>query len=95
MDLRRSSGVESLTFSRLADILLTIPECKKTPIEVQFNILRALVHRAIEIGIMEASKNPFLVFKYKGVKTSKEKLDDDKSILQSMPHMSRRPIKTA
>ena len=45
-------------------------------IEVQFNILRTLVHRAIEVGIMEASKYPFLVFKYKGVKTIKEKLDD-------------------
>ncbi len=45
-------------------------------IEVQFNILRTLVHRAIEVGIMEASKDPFLVFKYKGVKTMKEKLSD-------------------
>ena len=45
-------------------------------IEVQFNILRTLVHRAIEVGIMETSKDPFLVFKYKGVKTIKEKLDD-------------------
>lgn len=45
-------------------------------IEVQFNILRTLVHRAIEVGIMEASKDPFLVFKYKGVKTTKEKLND-------------------
>lgn len=45
-------------------------------IEVQFNILRTLVHRAIEVGIMETSKDPFLVFKYKGVKTVKEKLDD-------------------
>lgn len=45
-------------------------------IEVQFNILRTLVHRAIEVGIMEASKDPFLVFKHKGVKTVKEKLDD-------------------
>ncbi len=45
-------------------------------IEVQFNILRTLVHRAIEVGIMEASKDPFIVFKYKGVKTVKEKLDD-------------------
>lgn len=45
-------------------------------IEVQFNILRTLVHRAIEVGIMEASKDPFLVFKYKGVKTVKEKLYD-------------------
>lgn len=47
-------------------------------IEVQFNILRTLVHRAIEVGIMEASKDPFLIFKYKGVKTTKEKLDDEK-----------------
>ena len=39
--------------------------------------IRTLVHRAIEVGIMEASKDPFLVFKYKGVKTTKEKLDDD------------------
>ena len=46
-------------------------------IEVQFNILRTLVHRAIEVGIMEASKDPFLVFKYGGVKTTKEKLDDE------------------
>ncbi|MCH5319572.1 MAG: tyrosine-type recombinase/integrase [Paramuribaculum sp.] len=46
-------------------------------IEVQFNILRTLVHRAIEVGIMDASKDPFLVFKYKGVKTIKEKLEED------------------
>lgn len=38
--------------------------------------MRTLVHRAIEVGIMEASKDPFLVFKYKGVKTTKEKLSD-------------------
>ena len=46
-------------------------------IEVQFNILRTLVHCAIEVGIMEASKDPFLVFKYKGVKTIKEKLSEE------------------
>lgn len=44
-------------------------------IEVQLNILRTLVHRAIEAGIMEPSRDPFLVFKYKGVKTVKEKLE--------------------
>ena len=43
-------------------------------IEVQFNILKTLVHRAIEVGIMNASKDPFIVFKYKGVKTVKDKL---------------------
>lgn len=46
-------------------------------IEVQFNILRTITHRAIEVGIMEASKDPFLVFKYKGVKTVKEKLSEE------------------
>lgn len=44
-------------------------------IEVQFNIFRTLVNRAIERGLMEASKNPFIVFKYHGVKTEKEKLE--------------------
>lgn len=44
-------------------------------IEVQFNIFRTLVNRAIETGLMDASKNPFLVFKYHGVKTEKEKLE--------------------
>ena len=39
--------------------------------------IRTLVHRAIEVGIMEASKDPFLVFKYKGGKATKDKLDDD------------------
>ena len=43
-------------------------------IEVQFNILRTLVHRAIEVGIMEASKDPFLVFKYKGAKPLRRNL---------------------
>ena len=46
-------------------------------IEVQFNILKTLVHRAIEVGIMNASKDPFLVFKYKGVKTVKDKLTEN------------------
>ena len=40
---------------------------------VQFSILRTLVHRAIEVGIMEASVTPFLVFKYKGVRTNQGK----------------------
>lgn len=44
-------------------------------IEVQFNIMRALVNQAIESGLMEATKNPFIGFKYKGVATVKEKLN--------------------
>lgn len=45
-------------------------------IEVIFNVMRAIVNKAIESGILEASKNPFLIFRYKGVKTMKEKLSD-------------------
>lgn len=45
-------------------------------IEVQFKVVRTLVRRAIEVGLMDASKDPFLIFKYKGVKTVKEKLDN-------------------
>lgn len=45
-------------------------------IEVNLNIFRTLVKRAIEIeGLMKPEKNPFLAFKYRGVKTLKEKLD--------------------
>ena len=45
-------------------------------IEVIFNVMRAIVNKAVETGLIEASKNPFLIFKYKGVKTMKEKLSD-------------------
>ena len=45
-------------------------------IEVQLNVMRSLVHKAIELGIMEPNKNPFIVFKYKGVKTVKGKLEE-------------------
>lgn len=45
-------------------------------IQVNLNIFRTLVKRAIEVeGLMKLEKNPFLAFKYQGVKTSKEKLD--------------------
>lgn len=45
-------------------------------IQVNLNIFRTLIRRAIEVeGLMKAEKNPFLAFKYKGVKTLKEKLD--------------------
>lgn len=46
-------------------------------IQVHFKTFQALVNRAIEIGIMDVSKNPFLSFKYKGTKTVKEKLETD------------------
>ena len=44
-------------------------------IEVQLNIFKTLVKRAINLGYMSADKNPFLKFTYKGVPTMKEKLD--------------------
>ncbi len=44
-------------------------------IEVQFNILRTLVHRAIEVGIMEPQRSVPRI-QIQGVKTIKEKLDD-------------------
>ncbi len=44
-------------------------------IEVQLNIFKTLVNRAIDMGYMSADKNPFLKFKYKGIPTMKEKLD--------------------
>lgn len=43
-------------------------------IQVQHNIMKALVHRAIEVELMDASRNPFTKFKFKGVKTIREKL---------------------
>ena len=46
-------------------------------IQVHFKTFQALVNRAIEIGILDVSKNPFLSFKYKGTKTVKEKLETD------------------
>ena len=45
-------------------------------IQVVLNIFRTLVKKAIEVeGLMKPDKNPFLTFKYKGVKTIKDKLD--------------------
>lgn len=47
-------------------------------IEVNLNIFKTLVNRAINIdALMKQDKNPFLSFKYKGVKTSRKKLNRD------------------
>lgn len=54
------------------------PDKKLHPntIQVNFNIFRTIVKRAIEIdGYMKAEKNPFITYKFKGVKTTKEKLN--------------------
>ena len=47
-------------------------------IQVVLNICKTIVNRAIEIdGKMKPEENPFLRFRYKGVKTIKEKLDEE------------------
>lgn len=47
-------------------------------IQVNFNIFKTIINRAIEIDDkMTPEQNPFLKFKYSGVKTTKEKLDAD------------------
>lgn len=40
-----------------------------------FNIFRTLMKKGMELGYITPDKNPFLVFKYSGIKTEKEKLD--------------------
>ena len=55
------------------------PDRKLHPntIQVNFNIFKTLVKRAIEVEkFMKPEKNPFLSYSYKGVKTTKEKLDE-------------------
>lgn len=55
------------------------PDKKLHPntIQVNFNIFKTLVKRAIEVeGLMKPEKNPFLSFSYKGVSTTKDKLDE-------------------
>ncbi|MFR8835124.1 tyrosine-type recombinase/integrase [Bacteroides nordii] len=46
-------------------------------IQVNFSIFKTLIKRAIEVeGLMKPEKNPFLSYAYKGVNTTKEKLDE-------------------
>lgn len=44
-------------------------------IVVVLNIFKTLVRKGMELGYITPDKNPFLTFKYGGVKTEKEKLD--------------------
>lgn len=87
----KKGNVKDLTFNEVTSAYLTQfktylhtlrnerhPEQVLHPntIEVNLNIFRTLVKRAIEIeGLMKPEKNPFLAFKYHGLKTLKEKLD--------------------
>ncbi|MDL2320023.1 site-specific integrase [Alistipes sp. OttesenSCG-928-B03] len=56
------------------------PEKKLHPntIKVNFTIFRSIVNRAVEVdGHIKPEKNPFLGYSYKGVPTTKEKLNMD------------------
>ena len=44
-------------------------------IVVILNIFKTLIRKGMELGYITPEKNPFLVFKFSGVKTEKEKLD--------------------
>lgn len=45
-------------------------------VQTNLNIFRTLIKRAIEVnGLMKMDSNPFLTFKYKGVRTEKKKLN--------------------
>lgn len=47
-------------------------------VQTNLNIFRTLIKKAIEIDkLMKIDRNPFLAFKYKGVKTEKEKLNSE------------------
>lgn len=47
-------------------------------VQTNLNIFRTLIKKAIEIDkLMKMDRNPFLAFKYKGVKTEKEKLNNE------------------
>ena len=47
-------------------------------IQVNFNIIKTVINRAIQIDSkLSPEQNPFLKFKYGGVKTTKEKLDGE------------------
>lgn len=44
-------------------------------IVVILNIFKTLMRKSMELGYITTDKNPFLTFKYSGIKTEKEKLD--------------------
>lgn len=88
----KKGRIQELSFAELTPALLSKfevflhtlnnerePDKKLHPntIQVIFNIFRTIVKRAIDVeGLMKPEKNPFLSFSYKGVKTTKEKLDE-------------------
>lgn len=88
----KSKRAKDLTFAEINTAFLSkfevymhtlhnerVPEKKLHPntIQINFNIFKTLVKRAIEVEeLMKPAKNPFLSYTYKGVKTTKEKLDE-------------------
>ncbi|MCT3817090.1 integrase [Elizabethkingia anophelis] len=91
--INKDGKVKDLTFAEITPAFLSKfeaylhtlknerePEKKLHPntIEVILNIFKTLIKRAIEIeGFMKFEQNPFLVFSYRGVKTQKEKLNEN------------------
>jgi integrase len=90
-DFMKKIKTRDLTFAELTPSLLSKfdtylhklpnerhPELLLHPntIALNFNIFKTILNRAIEIDdLMKPENNPFLKFKYSGVKTQKEKLD--------------------
>lgn len=88
----KASGMKDLQFAGLTAALLAkfdnylhrLPNERQpdrllhpNTIQVHLNIFKTLVTRAVEIdGLLRPEQNPFLKFKYRGVKTCKEKLDE-------------------
>lgn len=98
----KNENIRDLTFAELTPSLLVKfenylrslpnerqPDKKLHPntIVVNFNIFKTLVNRAIAIdNYLKIDKNPFNTFSYKGVKTTKEKLNDEEiSALETLP----------
>jgi len=89
----KNGNIKDLTFAELTPAFLSKfeahlhtlknerkPDKKlhQNSIHVIFNIFKTLVNRAIEIeGLMKPEKNPFMAFSCKGIKTMKEKLNED------------------
>lgn len=91
-DFLKSKGKSDLLFSELTPELLSSFDnylhkrrnerdserlLHQNTIQTIFNKFRSLVLRSIEMGYMAHDKNPFLLFKYSGVKTQKEKLNEE------------------
>ena len=89
----RTNGMSDLLFVELTPALLSkfdnylrcLPNVRRpsqqlhpNTIQVHLNIFKTLINRAIEIdGMLRPEQNPFMKFKFRGVKTVKEKLNEE------------------